>query len=130
MADPALPDRGALPPLTPQSRRIQAAIAGFGADRVLGAARNPIREFKSIDTARAPVVILKEKHLLSRVAPEARDMDRPAAVEEWMGTCTAQFILRRPAPPSPTPCATAAAWRPTPPPRACRLMWRKEPSSW
>ena len=94
MADPAPLDRGVLPPLTPQSRRIQAAIAALGVDRALGAARNPIRAFESIDTAREPVVILKEAHLLSRVAAQARDMDRPAAVEEWMGTCTAQFFLR------------------------------------
>ena len=94
MADPAAPDRGALPPLTPQSRRIHAASARFGVARVLGASRNPLPAFESIDTSRPPIVVLKEEHLISRVAAKTRPMDRPADVEEWIDVCTAQFFLR------------------------------------
>lgn len=82
------------PPLTPQSRRIQAAASRFGVARILGAARNPLPAFESIETVHTPIAVLKQEHLISRVAATTRDMDRPGAVEDWMTTCTAQFILR------------------------------------
>lgn len=97
MAGSATPDEPAgvaLPPLTPQSARIQAALPYIGIARLLGAASNPLPAFQSIDTTRAPIEILKQEALLSRVAATNRPMSRPNAVEEWMSTCTAQFVLR------------------------------------
>ncbi|MGK0358014.1 MAG: hypothetical protein ACI9U2_000297 [Bradymonadia bacterium] len=93
MADPATPT-GDLPPLSPQSRRIQAALSHFGVARMLGAAQNPLAAVEPLDIAYRPIGVLQEENLISRVAATVREIERPSAMDEWMATCTAQFILR------------------------------------
>lgn len=83
-----------LPPLTPQSQRIQDGIAHFGVLRPLGVTSRPLPEFVSIDVQIKELAVLTEEHLRPPIVPETRPLERPSAVEGWMGVCTAQFILR------------------------------------
>lgn len=83
-----------LPPLTPQSQRIQAGIAHFGVARALGASARPVTPFEPIDIVPVELAVLTEEHLRPPVAPSTRPLQRPDAVESWMAVCTPQFILR------------------------------------
>lgn len=83
-----------LPPLTPQSQRIQDGIAHFGVIRGLGVTSRPLPELNPLDVDIRELAVLTEEHLRPPIQPETRPLERPGAVEGWMGVCTAQFFLR------------------------------------
>lgn len=92
MSEPLPPD--GLPPLTPQSRRIQAGLAHFGVARALGVTSRPLPEFTPLESPVRELAVLTEAHLRPPIEPESRPIERPSAVEDWLEVCTAQFFLR------------------------------------
>lgn len=82
-----------LPPLAPVSRRIQHHAARMGVARLLGVASRPI-EFPFLELEHEAPVRLREETLLAPRGNEERPMERPPEVENQLGVCTPQFILR------------------------------------
>ncbi|MCA9527801.1 MAG: hypothetical protein KC933_37465 [Myxococcales bacterium] len=85
-----------LPPLSPQSERIQRHAGRMGILRVLGAAGAPpmarIPDFPE-PTFDAPVQ-LREDDLIAFALAEPRPVEPPPEVERWMTEVTPQFFLR------------------------------------